>query len=333
MTDESSILDSHSLRSLLELLADGGYHSGEELGGLLGVSRAAVWKHLQKLEPLGISLSSIKGRGYCIEGGLDLINPDLLAERLCRLDSSLEVSVAPALDSTNGFLLRQPDPIKKIAIAEMQTAGRGRRGRHWISPFAQNLYLSIGWGFEGGVAALEGLSLAVGVALVKSLSRLGIEGVQLKWPNDVLYRQRKLAGILIEMTGDPTGFCRVVIGVGINVAMKSEAADTIDQPWVDLQQIACEQNVNLGSRTELAACLVEELVVLLQDYSRLGFSAYREAWQSLNAYSDLPVVLKSAQHEVKGTFRGVNSVGALILQTSCGEQIFHGGEVSLRGAT
>jgi BirA family transcriptional regulator, biotin operon repressor / biotin---[acetyl-CoA-carboxylase] ligase len=334
MEFEASVLDSPALRALLQLLADGEFHSGEELGGLLGVSRAAVWKHLQKLEALGVRLQSVKGRGYCIEGGLDLIAKEQLELILnaSGLGADLTLNVMPVIDSTNTFLLRQSDRDRQICIAEAQTSGRGRRGRAWISPFAQNIYLSIAWSFEGGVAAIEGLSLAVAVAVVRSLSSLGIDGVQLKWPNDVLHQRRKLAGILIEMTGDPSGYCQVVIGVGLNVSMELAAADEISQPWVDLRQIATAKGIVLPSRNQISASLIAELVRLLRDYSVSGFAAYGAEWEALNAYAKQAVVLSTGQLERSGILLGVDDVGALILQTDKGEEVFHGGELSLRVA-
>ncbi|HEY0894151.1 MAG TPA: biotin--[acetyl-CoA-carboxylase] ligase, partial [Cellvibrio sp.] len=196
---EVNIFEASSLRQILALLADGELHSGEELGLLLGVSRAAVWKHLQKLEGLGIRLLSIKGRGYCIDGGLDLLDLEKIE---AQIHSSLPIklNLFPQIDSTNAYLMRHTNPALQVCLAESQSAGRGRRGRVWVSPFAQNIYCSIGWGFEGGVAALEGLSLAVGLVIVRTLQCYGIAGLELKWPNDVLYHDHKLAGVLIEMT-------------------------------------------------------------------------------------------------------------------------------------
>jgi BirA family transcriptional regulator, biotin operon repressor / biotin---[acetyl-CoA-carboxylase] ligase len=190
----------------------------------------------------------------------------------------------------------------------------------------------LAWGFEGGVAAIEGLSLAVAVAVVRSLSVLGVQGVQLKWPNDVLYQRKKLAGILIEMTGDPSGYCQVVIGVGLNVSMEPAAADEIAQPWIDLRQIAEAKGIVLPSRNQLCASLIAELVRLLSDYPGRGFAAYSAEWEALNAYAKQEVVLSNGQIERSGILLGVNAAGALILQTEQGEEVFHGGELSLRVA-
>ena len=169
--NEQQLLDNSRLREILMCLADGQYHSGEYLGQLLGVSRAAVWKHLQKLEMLGIHVQSIKGKGYVIEGGLDLLDRNRVLSGLAPDISHLcnQLDIFPIIDSTNSFILRHQDVAGQICLAEAQTEGRGRRGKTWHSPFAQNIYMSLGWGFEGGIAALEGLSLAVGVAIVRAL--------------------------------------------------------------------------------------------------------------------------------------------------------------------
>jgi BirA family transcriptional regulator, biotin operon repressor / biotin---[acetyl-CoA-carboxylase] ligase len=195
--------------------------------------------------------------------------------------------------------------------------------------------MSLGWGFEGGVAALEGLSLAVGVALVKALERMGIKGASLKWPNDVLYQNQKLAGILIEMMGDPAGYCQVVIGVGLNVRMtmgeaKPVADQVIQQPWVDVQALAHGAGLASVSRNGLVACLMDELLSMMSGYSAHGFSAYRQEWEQFNAHAGQWIDIHSAQRVVSGIMVGVNEQGALRLQTTHGEELFYGGEVSLR---
>lgn len=326
---ENNILEVGSLRKILDLLADGQFHSGEELGLLLGVSRAAVWKHLQKLEGLGIKLLSVKGRGYCIDGGLDLLD---LEKIVARVHSSLPLkfNLFPQIDSTNSYLMRHENPALQVCLAESQSSGRGRRGRVWVSPFAQNIYCSIGWGFEGGVAALEGLSLAVGLVIVRALQRYGITGLELKWPNDVLYQEQKLAGVLIEIAGDPAGYCQVVVGVGINVAMGDDQKNMISQPWTDIRSILAQQTLPYISRNQLVATLIDEMVLVLDGYERAGFSSYCAEWQSLNAHAGQMVELRNGNIVCSGICVGVDEVGALVLETAQGREMFHGGEISLR---
>ena len=326
---ERHSLESGSLKQLLDLLADGEFHSGEELGALLGVSRSAVWKHLQKLEGLGIELISIKGRGYCVDGGLDLLDLNKIREYL-KSALPLELVLFTQIDSTNSYLMRHKSPAMHVCLAEAQNAGRGRRGRVWVSPFAQNVYCSVGWGFEGGVAALEGLSLVAGLVIVRVLQRFGVADLGLKWPNDVLYRDQKLAGVLIEMTGDPAGYCQVVIGVGINVAMGEDQHPAITQPWVDLRSILEQQGLALISRNLLVAALIDELLSVLVSYSQTGFAGYCVEWQSLNVHAGQMVQLHNGSAIHRGRCLGVSEAGALVLETTQGREIFHGGEISLR---
>ena len=327
-------MNEDSLQRILHLLADGQFHSGQELGEILGVSRTAVWKHLQKLEGLGVSLESIKGKGYRLCGGLDLLDSERIRSQLSSEARSLlaELDVHTVIDSTNNYTMQQTVNRENgyICLAEQQTAGKGRRGRHWVSPFGKNIYLSALWNFDG-VASLEGLSLAVGVVIAETLEQLGIAGVQLKWPNDVLWRQRKLAGVLLEVTGDPAGLCQVVVGIGINASMPTSSAFTIDQPWVDLEAIQAELNIARHiTRNDLIAALLTNLLPLLHNYADQQFAAYRERWERLNVYAQQLVELHTAKSVVGGRMLGVDSSGALRLSTAEGETLFHGGEISLR---
>lgn len=324
----SLLFESNSFRDTLKLLSDGRFHSGEELGALLGVSRAAVWKTLKKFEQIGIDVISIKGKGYCIQGGLDLLDQATIQ---AQHQGSLNIQVFPQVDSTNSYLLGQERPERQVCLAESQTAGRGRRGRAWVSPFAQNLYISIGWGFEGGVAALEGLSLVIGLAVIRCLRRQGFNELKLKWPNDILYQDKKLGGVLIEMRGDPAGYCLSVIGVGLNVSMNPSYSAAIGQPWVSLNDIFIEQGVSFIGRNQLASSLLAEIELILSGYHANGFSAYKNEWISAASYLNQEVYIYRGNDVQMGIFRGVDDTGALVLDIDGKEQIFHGGEVSLRG--
>ncbi|GAA5525140.1 bifunctional ligase/repressor BirA [Microbulbifer aestuariivivens] len=323
---------SAALRPLMELLADGEIHSGESLGAALGVSRAAVWKQLQKLEQLGLSVESEKGRGYRLPGGLDLLSVDAIKARLSDGGRALlgELRVVDQVDSTNARVLEclESGSGHGLAIlAEQQTAGRGRRGRAWLSPFGAGISLSVGWQFQGGVQLLEGLSLAVGVALARALERFDVPGVRLKWPNDVWCQGRKLAGVLLELSGDLTDRCAVVVGVGLNVGLAEAAARGIDQPWIDLA------TVRPGvARNELAAAMLDELLTLLNDYPRAGFAAYRSSWERLDQFAGQEVSLHTASTEWRGSNLGVDASGALLLDIDGEVRRFHGGEVSLRAS-
>ena len=321
--------------ALLQLLADGREHSGQELANILGVSRTSIWKQLAKLEPLGIEVVSRPGHGYCIAGGLDLLSQQQILTGLDDRSAEIidQLIVLNAVDSTNAFLLRQePAERMTICLAECQTAGRGRRGRTWVSPFAKNIYLSLKITIESGINAFEGLSLAVGVASVRALSSLNISGLQLKWPNDLLWRGRKLGGILIEVVGDPAGRCHIVLGIGLNVSSEKSMQASIEQPWVSLADIGRSLAIPVPGRSAIVAAMLNEIAPLLADYEEKDFSYYRDEWQSLNAHAGQCVDIHLGAHAVSGVVLGVNPVGALLLQTKDkGEMVFHGGEVSLRG--
>ncbi|WP_160154571.1 bifunctional biotin--[acetyl-CoA-carboxylase] ligase/biotin operon repressor BirA [Microbulbifer sp. ALW1] len=320
------------LRPLLNLLADGEVHSGESLGEALGVSRAAVWKQLQKLEPLGLQVESVKGRGYRLPGGLDLLAESDIRRHLAGDTGGLlsQIQIFDQVDSTNARLLSALDAGSGhglVMLAEQQTAGRGRRGRSWESPFASGISISIGWQFSGGVQLLEGLSLAVGVALVRALAKFDVPDLRLKWPNDVWCRGRKLAGVLLELSGDLTDRCAVVVGIGLNMHLPAAAAEAIGQPWIDLAE------VRPGiSRNALVAALLDELLPMLSDYAGAGFAHWREEWLALDQFAGADVCVQSAQQRWCGIARGVDASGALLLEMDGEQKVFHGGEVSLRAA-
>jgi BirA family biotin operon repressor/biotin-[acetyl-CoA-carboxylase] ligase len=318
---------------LLSLLADGEFHSGQELADLLGVSRTAVWKQLKKLEELGLELESVKGKGYLIPGGVDLLSRDAVMAGLTPTARGLlgGLDIYQVIDSTNAEAMRRIEAeggSGYLFTAEQQTAGRGRRGRQWVSPYARNIYLSIAWEYLEGAAALEGLSLAVGVAAARALQGLGVEGIGLKWPNDLLAGGDKLGGILIEMVGDSTGACHAVVGVGLNVAMPERQAGAIDQAWTDLARLGGHV-----SRSALLAALANELLPLLAAYAHGGFAPWRSSWLALDAFADKPVTLQLGERQTSGIARGVDERGALLLETSLGVQPMYGGEISLRRAS
>lgn len=318
---------------LLGLLSDGQIHSGEELSIAVGVSRTAVWKQLQKLqEATGLQLESIKGKGYRLVGGLELIDSSrvkaLLSSPARELLSVLDVR--DQVDSTNSLALQRAQETPQsgyVVVAEQQSAGRGRRGRKWVSPYGCNIYCSVVWQFQNGAAALEGLSLAVGVAVARALKAVGAEEIGMKWPNDVVWKGHKLAGILLEMIGDAAGYCQVVIGIGINVKMaENVAAADIDQPWTDV-------NTAAGggiSRNQLLASLLSELLPGLAEFEAKGFAAFRAAWSAMDIMLNKDVAIQLGDRIVIGTAAGVGDNGSLALDTESGRQWFHGGEVSLR---
>ncbi|MFK7828900.1 MAG: bifunctional biotin--[acetyl-CoA-carboxylase] ligase/biotin operon repressor BirA [Congregibacter sp.] len=315
---------------VLALLADGEYHSGQNLADAQSVSRTAIWKHIQTIADLGVQVERVRGRGYRVPGGLELLDSGLIRGALSSeaADALTDLSILRSVDSTNAELQRR-SPLTQgatVCLAERQTAGRGRRGRAWVSPFGSSIYASTAWRFASGAAAFEGLSLVVGVLVCRALTELGIDGLALKWPNDVLRHGRKLAGILVEMSGDVSGPCTAVIGIGINVAMPTSAIDSIDQPWADLRA----PTGTFPSRNKLVSALLNQLLPALDGYERAGFASWRDEWHSLDAYARKSVLIHSASKSIAGVADGVDERGALLLQTGNGVHRVHGGEVSLR---
>jgi BirA family biotin operon repressor/biotin-[acetyl-CoA-carboxylase] ligase len=328
--------------ALLQMLADGEYHAGPELAAVLGVSRAAIWKQLRGLAELGLVVEAERGRGYRIAGGVDLLDAEAVRSALRTEAAGLlsRLLLLETVDSTNAEALRLLDrgaPAGLVCTAEQQSAGRGRRGRQWVSPYGRNIYMSLGWRYSQGATALEGLSLAVGVAVARALAACGLPPVQLKWPNDLLYRGGKLGGILLEMSGDAAGACQVVVGIGLNVTMPEVAAAHIDQRWTDIAALAGGEPSRLArpglarpGRSALLAALLNELLPLLAGFEARGFAPWRQAWQALDAFAGVPVVLHSGERRIAGTARGVDDRGALQLETVTGTQTVYGGEITLR---
>lgn len=321
-----------SMDLLLSVLADGEFHSGEELGATLGVSRSAVWKQIKKIESLlGFELESLTGKGYRIAGGLDLLDRASVLRGLSIAvrEKISDFELLSIAESTNRAVMEKTITGAEpgyLCAAEKQTAGRGRRGRVWHSPFGKNLYFSLSWQFTGGAASLEGLSLAIGVVVNEVFVDMGISGVELKWPNDLLYENKKLAGILLEMVGDASGVCQVIIGIGINVDMSSLDGGAIDQPWTDLRMAGGRPVL----RNDLLTALIEKLIGLLGGFEKQGFKAYRHRWLEMDAFAGQPVRVLAGQRVVEGEASGVDESGALQVCVDGQLQSFNGGEVSLR---
>ncbi|WP_430461199.1 bifunctional biotin--[acetyl-CoA-carboxylase] ligase/biotin operon repressor BirA [Thalassolituus sp. LLYu03] len=316
------------LNQILNILADGQFHSGEELGTALGVSRAAVWKHLKKLDEHGIPYSSVKGKGYRLQEAIELLNPEQiragLSQRLDILDVLLDVG------STNTYLFeRASDHMGKryAVLAEKQVAGRGRRGRQWVSPFGKNIYLSLLVSFSGGLSSLEGLSLVTAIAVERALVRLGITGIGLKWPNDVYADGKKLAGILLEVTGEYASHCQVVIGIGLNLSLSEDDARDIQQPWAELR--ALKPGL---SRNQVASVLLDELLKAVDEFQKEGFAPLQSYWTERDIYYQREVRIIAATHEKRGVVKGVNRKGELMLQTERGIETLNAGEISVRSA-
>ncbi|MEZ3501828.1 bifunctional biotin--[acetyl-CoA-carboxylase] ligase/biotin operon repressor BirA [Pantoea sp. KPR_PJ] len=308
---------------LIEILSNGEFHSGEQLGESLGMSRAAINKHIQTLKSWGLDIYTVTGKGYSLPAPMQLLDKDTIMAQLnhARLD------VIPVIDSTNQYLLDRMNTLQSgdACIAEYQQAGRGRRGRQWFSPFGANLYMSMYWRLEQGPAAAMGLSLVIGIVMAETLQQLGAQDVRVKWPNDLYLRDRKLAGILVELTGKTGDAAQIVIGAGINLAMRGADADQINQGWINLQ----EAGITID-RNDLAARLINSLRDALPLFERDGLAPFTERWKALDNFINRPVKLLIGEREIHGIARGIDKQGGLLLEQEGEIRSWVGGEISLR---
>lgn len=310
--------------TLIGILADGEFHSGEQLGEQLGMSRAAINKHIQTLRDWGIDVFTVPGKGYSLPEPIQLLDEAFILSQI----NEGTVKVLSVIDSTNQYLLERFDKLKSgdACIAEYQQAGRGRRGRQWFSPFGTNLYLSMYWRLEQGPAAAIGLSLVIGIIIAEVLQRLGASDVRVKWPNDLYLNDRKLAGILVELTGKTGDAAQIVMGAGINLAMKSVSSEVVNQDWINLQQIGIDID-----RNQLVVLLIKELRLALVHFEKEGLTPFLSRWKQLDNYIDRPVKLIIGESEVFGIARGINEQGGLLLEQNGIIKAWVGGEISLRG--
>ena len=314
----------HIKLSLLATLSNGEFYSGEALGAQLGISRAAVSKHIKGIQDWGVDVFRVQGKGYQLSQTINLLDQEKL-----QAFSRAPVMLHPIIDSTNQYLLERVETLESgtICVAEYQSQGRGRRGRQWLSPFGSNLYLSMYWRLDAGMAAAMGLSLVVGVAVVEALEKLGVEGVKLKWPNDLYFKDKKLAGILVEMSGQAGAAAHLVIGMGMNLMMRKEESD-IDQPWTTFSAVLDGQHID---RNRLAGSFIQAWQNALADYELHGMGEFVERWNRIDNFLGRPIKLIMGPNEIRGICRGINQQGAVLLETDKGVESFIGGEISLRG--
>ena len=312
---------------LMELLSDGSFHSGQVLGARLGISRAAIWKQIKTLRDLGVSVDAVRGKGYRIAGGIQLLSKEQIISRLYPgiAESLSGVDVHFSIGSTNTEAMGKAsaDYSTYLVLTEHQSRGRGRRGRTWVSPFGHNLYMSLLWTFMGGVGELEGLSLVCALAVLRTLNKLSFTGMRVKWPNDVLFNGKKLAGILLEVSGDVSGPCKLVIGIGLNTDMPVSAGRVIDQPFSDLRSA----NGHVEDRNHIASVLVSELVLMIREFEISGFNSFVTEWAVADAYRGLEIEVSSPRYSQVGVCAGVDQSGRLLLDTTEGRKVVSGGEV------
>ena len=319
-------MNDKAIRKLLHILSDGSFHSGVTLGQAIQMTRAGIWKQLQTLREMGVEIESVKGRGYRLSTPVELFNSDAITKHMSdRLKDYVSIFTLITTNSTNDEINQRtfPDTAYRVCVADHQYAGRGQRGSIWESPLGYNCYYSFLWKTEQGLASCEGLSLVAGLALVKTLEAQGVQNIRLKWPNDIFWCYRKLAGILIEIQGDMNGSCQATIGIGLNLLLNKNIQKRINQPTVDLFTILNQQI----SKNFLVAKITENLLHYMQLFSQHGFTFFQEKWNSYDIYKSSAVHLNTAVSDYSGVSMGVDQKGNLLIDTADGVKSFSSGKL------
>lgn len=319
---------------ILQKLEDGQFHSGESLANEFQLSRSAISNHVKALIALGLDIFSVKGRGYQLSGNTELLSQAKIVDALPQAHKSklALIQIENVVTSTND-IVKEVSQDEQLAasgyccVAEAQSAGRGRRGRTWVSPYASSLYFSMLWRFSSGYQAMAGLSLMVGVVVNDTLHALGISNCQLKWPNDIYYDGQKLAGILIEVEGQIGAGTSAIIGIGINVNLPQNIQG-IDQAFTDLATIS-ETAI---SKNVLTAMLIHKLWLALPVFEAQGMAPFIARWQAADLYHRKKVKLLMGDKSITGISHGIDNTGALLLNVNGKVEAFHGGEISVRPA-
>jgi BirA family biotin operon repressor/biotin-[acetyl-CoA-carboxylase] ligase len=314
----------------MRMLADGEFHSGSTLAHALGVSRGTIWNAVRALGAAGLEVYSVKARGYRLAQPLSVLDASEIARHAGPAGPRLRIEVVDVADSTNTLLMQRAARGERAGtalVAEWQRSGRGRMLRPWHAGLGGAITFSLLWRFRRGAAGLAGLSLVVGLALARTLSRHGAHDLQLKWPNDVLWRGRKLAGVLIEMHGDALGPSTVVIGIGVNVRLSSAVRARIDQAATDLETMYGHP----ADRSMLIGAILAELAPMLDTFAVTGFAPLRQEWEGHNIHQGRRVTVKRPDGRSEaGTMRGVADDGALVLARDGEITHLHSAEISVR---
>lgn len=329
---------------LISLMADGKFHSGQAIASRFSVSRTAVWKAVQNMMRWGIQVDSVRGRGYRLRPVIELLERERIYKGLNSFSSEsiADLIILPVVDSTNQYLKsvaagqqfdRKALSQKAIVcLSEYQVEGRGRRGRVWHSPFGLNVLMSVSWRFDSLPAQVNTLSLILGVALIEALESMGVEQLKLKWPNDLYWGERKLAGILLELFGEGQGPFYAIAGIGLNLKPGLELQQEIDQPWVSLAEISsiASEEESSFSRNKVVATVLNSICRALAVFDTEDATPYIEQWQQFDMSLGREVKMILPSKEVLGVSRGIDKHGRLQLETNNGIVSFVSGEVSLR---
>jgi len=315
-------------------LARGGFRSGTELAGRLAVSRSAVWKAVVALRDLGVSVHAVRNRGYRLPVPCELLDGEKIRRALAGAPGRRvrRIDVAWSLGSTNAVLLEQSGPppgVADVLLAEHQSAGRGRQGRIWLAAPGGALCLSLAWSFAQVPRDLGALGIAVGVWTQRALGGRATRAIELKWPNDLTVEGRKLGGILIEMRAESGGPTRVVIGIGINLALGAPALAQIAAAGTQATDLKAAGG-DPAPRNVLAAELIAQLVMGLEQFEREGLGPFLDEWKAADALRGRLVTVHAGTAQARGVARSIDAGGALLLETRDGLRRFVSGEVSVR---
>jgi BirA family transcriptional regulator, biotin operon repressor / biotin---[acetyl-CoA-carboxylase] ligase len=314
-----------NLVKVVNILNDGEYHDGTTIGEKLQMTRSAVWKTIKKLESYQIKLDSVKGKGYALLEPLVLLDVKKIKKNIVR---PVEINVFESVDSTNEFLKTfKNNKTIKICLAEKQTHGKGRLNREWFSPFAKNIYMSCLYPFRKDISELSGLSLVMSLAIVDTLKNIGVsKNLSVKWPNDIVYDNKKISGSLIEIQAETHGACHAVIGVGVNVNMLNVERGCITQEWTSLQRVL---NTYID-RNDLCARLINNLLDYLHRFETQGFLPFVAEWKSADCLTDQMISVSNVNETIEGRMTGINEQGHLLLQLKNGKtRAFSSGDTSI----
>ena len=320
-----------ALIALLAIIADGKYHSGSVLARQLGITRAAIWKIIKRLQNQGLSIEAIPGKGYRVTDYLELLSRDKIKKELSGKASKLcrNLEILFDIPSTNSYLFNRLTKERlhgHVVFAEAQACGRGRRGNKWYSPLAGGLYMSVVWRFENISEALGPLSLFMGVAVARSLHTLGLNGIGLKWPNDILLDDKKIGGVLLDLRGEAQGPTDVVIGTGINYNGFGELPTYVDREITDI----VSHTKNHVPKNTVAARLLSQILDVLDRVSVNNFDGLMEEWRRFDCIKGKLVNLRYENKTIKGIAEGVDDTGKLLLNVDGNIQNHASGELSVR---
>jgi len=307
--------------TLISLLNRPGTHSGTKLGEALGISRVAVQKRIQVLVDNGLPINAVSGKGYSLESGVTLLSAETIAAQIISIDPDSQgrftsLEVMQSLPSSNDHLLAQTmtEGKMRVCVTEAQDAGRGRRGNDWQSAAYRNIMLSVSWSFSNWPETITGLGLAVAQSAVELLNaEYGLD-VKIKWPNDLMVGNDKLGGILIDVVGESSGACNVVIGLGLNVHQPDWSATNSDYQWQDLKSLGIELD-----RSILIGQIVAAWLAMLIEFEKTGFAPLTDRWNKLSSYAGKRIRVGEHNDHIKGKMLGVDSVGALLVEDDDGK--------------